>query len=155
MTKSLRGLIEPEDVHLDVPANCKRSVLERLAGLAASRFGLDRDALLEKLIQRERLGSTGVGHGIAIPHARADVDELQGIVLRLRDKVDFEAIDNEPVDIVFLLLAPEADNASHLKALSRVARTFRMPGVVRALRSADDPEVAYAALLSESDQEAA
>lgn len=155
MTRSLRGLIEPKDVHLSVPASCKRSVLERLAELCSSRYGLDCDAVLEKLIQRERLGSTGVGHGIAIPHARVDIPELSGMVLRLRNKIDFESIDSEPVDIVFLLLAPEADNASHLKALSRVARTFRMPGVVRALRGADDPEAAYAALVSESDQEAA
>ncbi|NNU15992.1 PTS transporter subunit EIIA [Parvularcula sp. ZS-1/3] len=155
MTKSLRGLIEPSRVLLDVPATCKRSVLERLADRAADSFGLPANEVHEKLQERERLGSTGVGSGIAIPHARVQVDHLQGLVMRLRQPVDFEAIDGKPVDIVFLLLAPEADNASHLKALSRVARTFRMPGVVQALRGAGDAEAAYAALVAESDQAAA
>lgn len=155
MTRSLRGLIEPQDVLLDVPATCKRSVLERLSHLCADRYGLDHNDMLEKLMTRERLGSTGVGHGIAIPHAQADVHDLTGLVLRLRDKIDFEAIDSEPVDIVFLLLAPENDNANRLKALSRIARTFRMPGVVRAIRGAENAEAAYAALLSESEAEAA
>lgn len=142
-------------MHLGVPANCKRSVLERLADLSAEAFGLDAREVLEKLMERERLGSTGVGAGVAIPHARVDVPELTGLFLRLRDKVDFDSIDGGGVDLVFLLLAPEGDHANHLKALSRIARTFRMPSVVDALRGADDPEAAYAAVVSEGDQEAA
>ena len=155
MTRTLRGLIEPENVHLDVPATCKRSVLERLAQIASKSFGLDATEVLAKLMERERLSSTGVGGGIAIPHARLEVPELVGVLLRLKDKVAFESIDGEPVDVVFLLLAPEADNANHLKALSRVARAFRQPGVVRALRGADTRQAAYAALIAESDAEAA
>lgn len=155
MTRTLRGLIQPQNVHLDVPATCKRSVLERLSELAGASFDLDGSAILEKLIERERLGSTGVGAGIAIPHARVDVPNLAGIVMRLRDKVAFESIDGQPVDIVFLLLAPEADNANHLKALSRIARTFRQAAIVRAVRSADTADAAYAAMISEGDAEAA
>ncbi|MEM9837954.1 MAG: PTS sugar transporter subunit IIA [Pseudomonadota bacterium] len=155
MTRTLRGLIQPQDVHLDVPATCKRSVLERLADVASGSLGLSSSELLDKLMERERLGSTGVGSGIAIPHARVEVPELSGVLLRLRDKVQFESIDGQPVDLVFLLLAPEADNANHLKALSRIARTFRQPGVVQAVRSADTANAAYAALISEGDAEAA
>jgi PTS system nitrogen regulatory IIA component len=155
MTRTLRGLIAPDDVFLDVGANCKRSVLERLAQICTERFGFEASDMLERLIIRERLGSTGVGHGIAIPHVRADVEGLTGIMLRLRQPVDFEAMDGEPVDLVFMLLAPECDHTHHLKALSRVARTFRMPGVAKALRGAEDADAAYAALLAEQDMQAA
>lgn len=155
MTRTLRGLIQPTNVHLDVRATCKRSVLERLAAISAETFGLSASEVFDKLMERERLGSTGVGSGIAIPHARVEIDQLQGILLRLEDKVAFESIDGEPVDIVFLLLAPGEDNANHLKALSRIARTFRARAVVRALRSADSREAAYSAILSDADVEAA
>lgn len=140
---------------MDVPALCKRGVLETLADQAATSFGLKSTAVLEKLIERERLGSTGVGAGIAIPHARVDVPAMTGLVLTLRKPIDFEAMDGAPVDLVFLLLAPSDDNASHLKALSRVARTFRVAGVADAVREAADAEIAYNALLTESDQAAA
>ncbi|MEM1380461.1 MAG: PTS sugar transporter subunit IIA [Pseudomonadota bacterium] len=155
MTRSLRGLIEPNNVHLDVAATCKRSVLEQLADMSAKQFGLHSADVLEKLTERERLGSTGVGGGIAIPHARVELPEISGVLMRLREKVAFEAIDGEPVDLIFLLLAPEADNANHLKALSRVARVFRQPGVVNALRGAANQKAAYAALITEGDAEAA
>ncbi|NRA30538.1 MAG: PTS sugar transporter subunit IIA [Parvularculaceae bacterium] len=155
MKRSLRGLIEPNGILLDVPATCKRSVMEQLAGLSAERFGLNSAHVLEKLNDREQLGSTGVGGGIAIPHARLDIPKLSGLLLRLRDKVTFEAIDGEPVDLIFLLLAPEADNANHLKALSRIARVFRQSQVVSALRGANTAEAAFATITSESDQEAA
>ncbi|MEM1289655.1 MAG: PTS sugar transporter subunit IIA [Pseudomonadota bacterium] len=155
MTRSLRGLIEPHRIHLGVEAGCKRSVLELLAQHASEAFGLEEVDVLSKLMERERLGSTGVGHGVAIPHARVDVDVLSGILLRLNAPISFESIDGEPVDIVFLLLAPEADNANHLKALSRVARVFRQQSVVQAVRGADNAEAAYAAVSSEGDAEAA
>jgi PTS system nitrogen regulatory IIA component len=155
MTKSLQGILAPQDVHLDVAASCKRSVLEQLAGLASTAFGLDRGEVLGKLLQREQLGSTGLGHGIAIPHARADVETLRGIALRLREPIGFDAVDNEPVDIAFLLLAPEDDNSSHLKALSRVARTFKLPGVVEAFRGAGNAEAAYLALVTDPEEQAA
>lgn len=155
MTRTLRGLIKPQDIHLDVATSCKRSILECLSRLVAERYGLEPTLVLEKLGEREQLGSTGVGNGIALPHARLPIDELGGLVLRLKERVSFDAIDGEPVDLVFLLVAPEADNTNHLKALSRIARTLRMPGVVEAVRGADDAETAYAALLSENDAAAA
>lgn len=155
MKRSLRGLIEPNGIFLDVPATCKRSVMEHLAVLSAERFGLETADVLEKLNDREQLGSTGVGGGIAIPHARLAIPKLSGLMLRLRDNVTFESIDGEPVDLVFLLLAPEADNANHLKALSRIARVFRQAGVVSAIRGANSAEAAFATITNEGDQEAA
>jgi PTS system nitrogen regulatory IIA component len=155
MTKSLQGILAPQDVHLDVAAGCKRSVLEQLARLSAESFGLDKTEVLTGLLQREQLGSTGLGHGIAIPHARADVDRLCGIALRLRQTIGFDAIDNQPVDIAFLLLAPKGDSSSHLKALSRVARTFKLPGVVDAFRTASNPEAGYMALVTDPEEQAA
>ncbi|MCQ8185831.1 PTS sugar transporter subunit IIA [Parvularcula maris] len=155
MTKSLQGILAPQDVHLDVPANCKRSVLEHLAEMGAGAFGLRERELLQGLLAREQLGSTGLGHGIAIPHTRADVDRLSGIALRLRRPVEFDAIDNKPVDIAFLLLAPRDDSSSHLKALSRVARTFKMPGVVENFRRASNAEAGYLALVTDPEEQAA
>lgn len=155
MTKSLQGILAPSNVHLDVAATCKRSVLEHLAGLSQDAFGLDRGAVLARLLQREQLGTTGLGHGIAIPHARAELASLSGIAMRLRRPVDFDAVDGDPVDIAFLLLAPEDDASSHLKALSRVARTFRLPGVTKAFRGASDREAAYLALVTDPEEAAA
>jgi len=147
--------VEPGGVILDVPATCKRSVLEYLATLSEERFGVPASEVLEKLTDREQLGSTGVGSGIAIPHARVEVPALSGLLLRLKEGITFESIDGEPVDLVFLLLAPAADNANHLKALSRIARVFRQQSVVDAIRGANSPDVAYGALLADDDQEAA
>lgn len=155
MAKSLRGIIEPQHIHLDVAVSCKRSILETLGKLAAEDFGLDAKLVHEKLMDRESLGTTGVGGGIAIPHARVEVDELCGLFVRLRDRIGFDSVDGDPVDLVFLLLAPDADNANHLKALSRVARTLKTPGVLDSLRGATNVDAAYAALVSESDAEAA
>jgi PTS system nitrogen regulatory IIA component len=155
MTRSLRGFLSPQDIHLDLPASCKRSVLERLSELTAEKYGFDSAEVLKRLLEREGLGSTGVGEGVAIPHTRLDLAQLSGMVLRLKKPVSFDSVDGAPVDIVFLLLAPEGDSAGHLKALSRVARTFRQPGVLDALRGADSAEAAYAALVAENDAEAA
>ncbi|MEE4212144.1 MAG: PTS sugar transporter subunit IIA [Parvularcula sp.] len=155
MTRTLRGFLAPEDVHLDVAASCKRSVLERLSELVAAKYGCPAGDVLTRLLQREGLGSTGVGEGVAIPHTRLDIDRLSGMLLRLKKPVSFDAVDGAPVDVVFLLLAPESDSAGHLKALSRVARTFRQHGVLDAVRGAADADAAFAAVVAESDAEAA
>ncbi len=110
-------------------------------------FGPGRDAspgstsatIFEALLQRERLGSTGIGDGIAIPHGKLPkLDRLFGLVARLERPIDFEALDGQPVDLLFLLLAPEGAGADHLKALARVARVLREPGTVDRLRAARD-----------------
>lgn len=125
----------------------KKQVLAELAGRAADLSGQNERTILEILQQREKLGSTGVGNGIAIPHGKLPkLGKLFGLFARLERPVDFEALDGQPVDLVFLLLAPEGAGADHLKALARVARLLRDSDVARKLRDSRDAEALYAVL---------
>jgi nitrogen PTS system EIIA component len=125
----------------------KKQVLTELASKAAELSGQNERTVLEILQQREKLGSTGVGNGIAIPHGKLPkLSKLFGLFARLERPVDFEALDSQPVDLVFLLLAPEGAGADHLKALARVARLLRDPDVARKLRDSRDAEALYAVL---------
>ncbi len=125
----------------------KKQVLAELAGKAAELSGQNEQIILEILQQREKLGSTGVGNGIAIPHGKLPkLAKLFGLFARLERPVDFEALDGQPVDLVFLLLAPEGAGADHLKALARVARLLRDSDVARKLRDSRDAEALYAVL---------
>jgi len=125
----------------------KKQALQELAARAAELLHRDEREIFETLNQRERLGSTGVGSGIAIPHGKlAKMDKLFGMFARLEKPIDFESLDGEPVDLVFLLLAPEAAGADHLKALARVARLLRDPEVARKLRASRDAASIYAIL---------
>jgi PTS system nitrogen regulatory IIA component len=131
---------------LDVPAimpalkaNSKKQLLQMLAERASVISGIPEREVFDTILQRERLGSTGVGNGIAIPHGKlAGVKHITGIFARLDTPVDFEALDDQPVDIVFLLLAPEGAGADHLKALSRIARVLRDADTVAKIRGARD-----------------
>ncbi len=128
-------------------AGSKKQLLQELANHAAKQTGLDARLIFETLLQREKLGSTGLGHGMAIPHGKfADIDKVQGLFARLSQPVDFEAIDEQPVDLVFLLLAPESAGADHLKALARISRLLRDPTLVAKLRGTDSAEGLYAIL---------
>jgi PTS system nitrogen regulatory IIA component len=121
--------------------------LQEIAAKAAALTGLGDRAILEILLQREKLGSTGVGNGVAIPHGKlAKLTKVFGLFARLDRSVDFEALDGQPVDLVFLLLAPEGAGADHLKALARVARLLRDPETARKLRDSRDAEALYAVL---------
>ena len=112
--------------------------------------------IFETLLQRERLGSTGIGEGIAIPHGKlAGLAHLFGLVARLDKPIDFEALDGQPVDILFLLLAPEGAGADHLKALARVARALREPGMLDRIRKTRDADALYAVLSQTSAPRAA
>lgn len=140
--------LSPDSVVPSLRARDKKHVLQELAAQAARRLpGLtDRD-IFETLLQRERLGSTGIGDGVAIPHGKlAQLDRLFGLVARLDKGVDFDALDGQPVDVAFLLLAPESAGADHLKALAQVARLLREPGVLERIRSARDGTALYALL---------
>ena len=137
-------------------ANSKKKVLQDMAAPAASRTGVSERQIFETVLQRERLGSTGVGNGIAIPHGKLkDVTKLTGVFARLATPVDFDAIDGEPVDLVFMLLAPESAGADHLKALSRIARAFRDEVRVERLRSTSDPDAILALLVDSGRPKAA
>ncbi|CAA0086799.1 Nitrogen regulatory protein [Starkeya nomas] len=125
----------------------KKQALQELSAHAAELLKRDEREIFETLNQRERLGSTGVGNGIAIPHGKlAKMDKLFGMFARLEKPIDFEALDGEPVDLVFLLLAPEAAGADHLKALARVARLLRDPEVAKKLRNSRDAASIHAIL---------
>ena len=116
-------------------ATSKKQVLEELAEISSKKTGVPVRDIFDTLLQRERLGSTGVGNGIAIPHGKlANLPEMFGVFARLENPIDFDALDNLPVDIIFLLLAPENAGADHLKALARIARFMRDADMIKKLR---------------------
>jgi PTS system nitrogen regulatory IIA component len=138
----------PEAVLASVKATGKKALLAELASRAAALFSMDERRLFDRLLERERLGSTGIGGGIAIPHGRmASLAKPCGVFARLAHPVDFDSIDDRPVDIVFLLTAPEGAGADHLKALARVSRLLRDRGLVEKLRATDSRDALYALLV--------
>ena len=143
---NIAELLRPENVLVDLDAPSKLQLLQALATRAARATGLDEAALLGGLSHRESRGSTGIGQGIAIPHsAPAELAAPFALLVRLARPVEFDAIDDQPVDLVFLLLSP-ADRASHLKALSVVSRQLRSAGVTERLRRARTAAEMYAAM---------
>ena len=143
----LSDLVAPNAIIPALRVNGKKQTLQEVAARAAELTGQNERTIFEILVQREKLGSTGVGNGIAIPHGKlAKLDKLFGLFARLERPIDFEALDGQPVDLVFLLLAPEGAGADHLRALARVARLLRDPEVARKLRESRDSEALYAVL---------
>jgi nitrogen PTS system EIIA component len=143
----LSDLVAPQAVIPALKVNGKKQALQELAGRAADLTGLDERDILDIVQQREKLGSTGIGNGIAIPHGKlAKLDRMFGLFARLDRAIDFEALDGQPVDLVFLLLAPESAGADHLKALARVARLLRSGETAKMLRDSRDIEAIYAVL---------
>jgi PTS system nitrogen regulatory IIA component len=127
--------------------NGKKQALQELAAKAAVISGHSEKMIYETLLQREKLGSTGVGNGVAIPHGKLPkLNKLFGLFARLERPVDFESLDGQPVGLIFLLLAPEGAGADHLKALARVARVLRDPDTARKLSDSRDAEAIYAVL---------
>jgi PTS system nitrogen regulatory IIA component len=152
----LSDLIEASAILPALKANSKRQLLQVLSEKAAGITGLTEREIFDTILQRERLGSTGVGNGIAIPHGKlSEVKRITGVFARLDTPVDFEALDDQPVDLVFLLLAPEGAGADHLKALSRIARVLRDQDLVAKLRATDSASAIYAFLNEEQTSNAA
>lgn len=140
-------LVAPNAIIPALKVNGKKQALQEIAAKAASLTGQAEKAILEILLQREKLGSTGVGNGVAIPHGKLPkLGQVFGLFARLERPVDFESLDGQPVDLIFLLLAPESAGADHLKALARVARLLRDPEVARKLRNSTDADALYAVL---------
>lgn len=140
-------LISPDAVVASLRATSKKQALQELARKAADITGLEERRIFEVLLERERLGTTGVGNGIAIPHGKLpELTRLYGIFARLDKPIDFDSIDDEPVDLIFLLLAPESAGADHLKALARVSRLLRDRTVCSKLRGCDTADGLYAVL---------
>ncbi|MFG1359993.1 PTS IIA-like nitrogen regulatory protein PtsN [Xanthobacter pseudotagetidis] len=152
----LADLIAPDAVFPMLRASSKKQALQELAQQAGGMIGRDPREIFETLLQRERLGSTGVGNGIAIPHGKlAKLDKLVGLFARLEKPIDFESLDGQPVDLLFLLLAPEAAGADHLKALARVARMLRDPDTVEKLRATRDAKAMFTLLTATPASDAA
>lgn len=147
----LSDLLTPEGVVAHLKACNKKQALQELARAAAPLTGLEERAIFDALLERERLGTTGVGLGIAIPHAKMpELDRLYGLFARLDKPIDFDAIDEQPVDLMFVLLAPESAGADHLKALARISRLLRNQAICEKLRGAES-SVAILALLCEPE----
>ena len=143
----LSDFISPDSVVASLQAKTKKQLLQALSARAARLTGLQEREIFDVLLQRERLGSTGLGQGIAIPHGKlAGLKRIVGIFARLAEPIDFDAVDGEPVDIVFLLLAPEGAGADHLKALARISRLLREGMAVEKLRASKDASTLYAVL---------
>ncbi len=146
----LSSLLKPAAVRVTGNLTSKKRLLQDLAELGASVYGIDAAAALNALQERETLGPTGVGHGVALPHARlTGLDRIAGVFLRLERPIDFDAVDRQPVDLVFALFAPRDSGVDHLKALACVSRAMRDPATCDKLRSNDDPATLYA-ILTES-----
>ena len=137
--------LAPGDALYGLRPASKRALLEALAGRAAERLGLSADAILVPLVRRESLGSTGVGDGVALPHARLEgLERPFGLLARLRDPLEFDAMDDRPVDLVVLLLLPLDGESRNLNALATVARWLRDPVTAASLRTARDAAALYA-----------
>ena len=140
-------LLGPDAVVANLKAGSKKQALQELSQQAATLTGLHERVIFDVLLQREKLGTTGIGRGIAIPHGKMqELKKLHGLFARLPKAIDFDAIDEQPVDLIFMLLAPVSAGADHLKALARVSRLLRDESVCAKLRGADDPEALFALL---------
>lgn len=144
-------ILSPEAVIANLRVSSKKQALQELAKRAAQITGAPERAIFDVLLERERLGTTGVGHGIAIPHGKlGELSYVTGVFARLERAIDFDAIDDQPVDLIFLLLAPEGAGADHLKALARVSRLLRDPSICEKLRGSESADAIYA-LLSQTE----
>jgi PTS system nitrogen regulatory IIA component len=148
----ISDLLAPEAVSASLNAQSKKQLLQEMAERAAHITGVPERRIFETLIERERLGSTGMGQGIAIPHGRLPgLPKIVGLFARLETPIAYEAVDDQPVDLVFLLLAPEDAGADHLKALARVSRLLRNKQTCEKLRAATKREVLYSLLTEPSN----
>lgn len=140
----LSDLLTKEAIIAALKAKSKKQAIQEMSVKAAELTGLSEREIFDTLLQRERLGSTGVGNGIAIPHGKLTrLDRLVGLFARLSKPIEFDSLDDQPVDLVFLLLAPEGAGADHLKALARIARQLRDSTVTDRLRASTDVSEIY------------
>jgi len=152
----LSDFLDFEAIRVDLAAGNKRQLLNQLAQIAAARLNLDPPQIADAIGERERLGSTGFGGGVAIPHGKLEsLDKVYAIVARLAAPIDYKAIDGAPVDLVFLLLSPPDAGAEHLKALAAVSRLVRHGGTVEKLRGARSRDAMAAVLMGAEERDAA
>jgi PTS system nitrogen regulatory IIA component len=152
MLMNISELLAPDAILPSLKAQSKKQLLQELAARAHAQTHLPERRIFETLVERERLGTTGVGQGIAIPHGRmAEAKTITGLFARMENPIDYDAVDNQPVDLVFMLLAPENAGADHLKALARVSRLLRNQAICEKLRAASTAEALYAILTGHTD----
>jgi PTS system nitrogen regulatory IIA component len=152
----IESLLDPRAITPKIGATTKRQAFSVIADIAARRFGLDSGEVMDALMTREAVGSTGVGSGVALPHGRLQgLDRMRGIFLRLEAPVPFDAVDDQPVDLIFALLAPPQAGAEHLLALARVARLLRRSELREQLRQAHSADAVYALLAQPASPSAA
>lgn len=153
---NIGDLLDPRGIAPRAGGGGKRQVLSAVADIAARNFGLDAGKVLDALLEREAAGSTGVGHGVAVPHARLPgLDRMRGLFMRLEQPTAFESVDDQPVDLVFALLAPADSDTEHLRTLARVSRLLRQGDLRQQLRQARTGEAIYALLAREPRSTAA
>lgn len=152
----LNELLSPQGVLYKLKAGCKREALREMAKTASSIVGRSHGEIMEALMDREKLGSTGVGEGVAIPHAKIEgLKAMTGVFALTQKPLSFDALDDQPVDLIFMLLAPANATAAHLKALAKVSRLFRDPEICEALRGADSAESLFAIAIAGKQDHAA
>ncbi|KPQ06280.1 MAG: PTS system, nitrogen regulatory IIA component [Rhodobacteraceae bacterium HLUCCA12] len=152
----LADLLKPEAVRISSNMKSKKRLFLDLAQIAAEAYGIEESPAVDALQERESLGPTGVGHGVALPHARIDgIDRVRGVFLRLERPLDYGSVDRAPVDLVFALFAPREAGVEHLKALALVSRTLREASVCTKLRANFEPDKLYAILTTHPDSKAA
>lgn len=153
---NIGDLLEPRAIAPRAGGGSKRQVLSVIADIAARNFGLDAEQVLDALLEREAAGSTGVGHGVAIPHARLPgLERTRGMFVRLEQPTPFESVDDQPVDLLFALFAPAESRTEHLQALARVSRLLRQGDLRQQLRQARTVESIHALLAREAQPSAA
>jgi PTS system nitrogen regulatory IIA component len=149
-------LLKPEAVKVLTSASSKKRLMQDISDLVQTAYGLDADKIVEALMTRESLGPTGVGHGVALPHARLEgLDEVVGAFVLLDKPIDFSSVDRQPVDVAFALFAPEDAGVEHLKALALVSRTLRNTSICNKLRANPDASTLFTILTEENSVQAA
>lgn len=153
---NLSAILLPEAVKVVGAASSKKRLLQDIGELAHTAHGLDASRVVDALMERENLGPTGVGHGVALPHARLEgLDDVTGAFILLEKPVDFDSVDRQPVDLVFALFAPQDAGVEHLRALALVSRTFRDAEICKKLRANTDTATLYTILTSDHGVQAA
>jgi nitrogen PTS system EIIA component len=152
----LADFLDFDSIKTGFPGGNKRSLLQQLANLAGQRLGTDNAPILTSLTEREQLGSTGFGHGVAIPHGKVEgLTRIYCLFARLGEPVDYKAIDGRPVDLVFLLLSPPDAGAEHLKALAAISRVTRNSATLEKMRGARSRDALAAVLMGADERDAA
>jgi len=152
----ISSLLRPEAVRVLGQMTSKKRLFQELGDVAAAVYGMSQAVAVDGLQERESLGPTGVGHGIALPHARLEgIDRIVGVFVRLEKPMDFDSVDRQPVDLIFTLFAPKDSGVDHLKALALISRTMRDAGVCSKLRANNNPVTLHAILTEARGSQAA